>query len=99
MSDETLEIEMMVNRIIYYPKNIDAEKYKQKIFVQLDALDNRITDLESENKALKLIIANSHSMSELRRLREQIVWRRGDTLKNEDDTQLKCSTTMEAKNE
>jgi formylmethanofuran dehydrogenase subunit B len=40
-----------------------------------DALQKRIDDLEAENKALKLI-ANSHSMSELRRLQAQTGWRK-----------------------
>ena len=53
-------------------------KYKE----QVATLQKRITDLESENKALRLI-ADSHSMSELRRNRIMAGWRRGDTLKNE----------------
>lgn len=40
-----------------------------------DALQARIDELEAENKALKLI-ANSHSMSELRRLQAQTGWRK-----------------------
>ena len=42
MSDE---IEMMLNRIIYYPKSTDIEGYNQKIFYRLEALNQRIAEL------------------------------------------------------
>ena len=47
-----------------------------------DAQAMQLNELESENKALRLI-AGSHSMSELRRNRIMAGWKRGDTLKNE----------------
>ena len=55
---------------------------KGKLVGSLEYFKKRITDLEAENKALRLI-AGSHSMSELRRNRIMTGWRRGDTLKNE----------------
>ena len=51
----------------------------QELITRLQA---RIDELKAENKALRLI-ADSHSMSELRSNRIMAGWRRGDTLKNE----------------
>ena len=55
---------------------------KGELVGSLEHFRQHIAELESENKALRLI-AGSHSMSELRRNRIMAGWRRGDTLKNE----------------
>lgn len=52
------------------PYEQQASKSVQEFIQEIALLKLRIAELEAENKALRLI-AGSHSMSELRRLREQ----------------------------